>query len=114
MTEQPPWPFNQPGQQPDQGEGPYQGQQPNQGQQFGGPEIGRAAWREKGEISGVAGSLKKKNKKRRLKATVITQRRSVLRHARKRTPGPRFFFFQAEDGIRDTSVTGVQTCALPI
>src|SRR5437764_82880 len=24
------------------------------------------------------------------------------------------FFFQAEDGIRDTSVTGVQTCALPI
>ena len=26
----------------------------------------------------------------------------------------RFFFFQAEDGIRDWSVTGVQTCALPI
>src|SRR5437762_10604467 len=26
----------------------------------------------------------------------------------------RVFFFQAEDGIRDTSVTGVQTCALPI
>ena len=25
-----------------------------------------------------------------------------------------FFFFQAEDGIRDTAVTGVQTCALPI
>src|SRR5437762_11399796 len=25
-----------------------------------------------------------------------------------------FFFFQAEDGIRDTSVTEVQTCALPI
>src|SRR5260370_38225036 len=25
-----------------------------------------------------------------------------------------FFFFQAEDGIRDSSVTGVQTCALPI
>src|SRR5699024_11488479 len=25
-----------------------------------------------------------------------------------------FFFFQAEDGIRDRSVTGVQTCALPI
>src|SRR5437763_3143264 len=24
------------------------------------------------------------------------------------------FFYQAEDGIRDTSVTGVQTCALPI
>src|SRR2546430_3870006 len=27
---------------------------------------------------------------------------------------PRRFFFQAEDGIRDLTVTGVQTCALPI
>src|SRR5271170_1213901 len=27
---------------------------------------------------------------------------------------PHFFFFQAEDGIRDPLVTGVQTCALPI
>src|SRR2546430_4553633 len=27
---------------------------------------------------------------------------------------PEFFFFQAEDGIRDLTVTGVQTCALPI
>src|SRR2546425_12516703 len=27
---------------------------------------------------------------------------------------PVFFFFQAEDGIRDKLVTGVQTCALPI
>src|SRR2546430_9658651 len=27
---------------------------------------------------------------------------------------PTFFFFQAEDGIRDLTVTGVQTCALPI
>src|SRR6478672_12135679 len=26
----------------------------------------------------------------------------------------KFFFFQAEDGIRDLIVTGVQTCALPI
>src|SRR2546430_5131665 len=26
----------------------------------------------------------------------------------------RLFFFQAEDGIRDLTVTGVQTCALPI
>src|SRR5205809_2791593 len=25
-----------------------------------------------------------------------------------------FFFFQAEDGIRDVAVTGIQTCALPI
>src|SRR5688500_19429589 len=28
--------------------------------------------------------------------------------------GPAIFFFQAEDGIRDYKVTGVQTCALPI
>src|SRR2546425_216319 len=28
--------------------------------------------------------------------------------------GQIFFFFQAEDGIRDKLVTGVQTCALPI
>src|SRR5699024_11950872 len=28
--------------------------------------------------------------------------------------GVRLFFFQAEDGIRDRNVTGVQTCALPI
>src|SRR5256885_9723752 len=28
--------------------------------------------------------------------------------------GEYFFFFQAEDGIRDYKVTGVQTCALPI
>src|SRR5256885_11311770 len=30
------------------------------------------------------------------------------------TGGFVFFFFQAEDGIRDYKVTGVQTCALPI
>src|SRR5690606_39514079 len=29
-------------------------------------------------------------------------------------PGATRFFFQAEDGIRDFHVTGVQTCALPI
>src|SRR6266568_7310847 len=31
-----------------------------------------------------------------------------------RLPRSCFFFFQAEDGIRDGTVTGVQTCALPI
>src|SRR5437773_10077534 len=30
------------------------------------------------------------------------------------TASKQFFFFQAEDGIRDRDVTGVQTCALPI
>src|SRR5256885_8631673 len=32
----------------------------------------------------------------------------------RRVCGCYFFFFQAEDGIRDYKVTGVQTCALPI
>src|SRR5206468_8906042 len=36
------------------------------------------------------------------------------RHVRRRTLGGVVFFFQAEDGIRDLIVTGVQTCALPI
>src|SRR5256886_10304208 len=37
---------------------------------------------------------------------------NVNRYARYRHVS--FFFFQAEDGIRDLTVTGVQTCALPI
>src|SRR3712207_6954250 len=40
---------------------------------------------------------------------IVTERE---REARQRTRI--FFFFQAEDGIRDIGVTGVQTCALPI
>src|SRR2546430_3860266 len=37
---------------------------------------------------------------------------SILSHTAAMTTV--FFFFQAEDGIRDLTVTGVQTCALPI
>src|SRR2546422_4069374 len=43
--------------------------------------------------------------------------RSVCRWARvlmRDVSVPFVFFFQAEDGIRDVAVTGVQTCALPI
>src|SRR5437016_8075272 len=40
---------------------------------------------------------------------------SAISHTRREHAIQRlFFFFQAEDGIRDWSVTGVQTCALPI
>src|SRR2546430_8846148 len=39
---------------------------------------------------------------------------SCLRLIRSDTHSVFFFFFQAEDGIRDLTVTGVQTCALPI
>src|SRR2546430_8303372 len=45
------------------------------------------------------------------------QSRRVRRHLQKREVVCVvwfFFFFQAEDGIRDLTVTGVQTCALPI
>src|SRR5256885_16475226 len=39
---------------------------------------------------------------------------SLRKHVRGWRAAARFFFFQAEDGIRDYKVTGVQTCALPI
>src|SRR5690606_40469875 len=42
---------------------------------------------------------------------LITQ---LLRYIEKNIMNCCFFFFQAEDGIRDFHVTGVQTCALPI
>src|SRR3712207_7398999 len=39
---------------------------------------------------------------------------SILVHGLGACSNEFFFFFQAEDGIRDIGVTGVQTCALPI
>src|SRR3954462_4569275 len=100
----------------------------------GGVKIGRGSCRERGEISGVAGSLKKKKKNNRngcekLRAVAVDRAivSQVSEHSstspalhdtapHSRTPLSRsfFFFFQAEDGIRDYRVTGVQTCALPI
>src|SRR3712207_8030692 len=44
--------------------------------------------------------------------TVYGWKRSVNQQVKKRVE--RIIFFQAEDGIRDIGVTGVQTCALPI
>src|SRR5256885_10537772 len=41
-------------------------------------------------------------------------RRRLPGRERRCASGVSFFFFQAEDGIRDYKVTGVQTCALPI
>src|SRR5438067_7916563 len=43
---------------------------------------------------------------------ILRMTRAVLPHMRRQGAGR--FFFQAEDGIRDRNVTGVQTCALPI
>src|SRR5260370_21583802 len=42
------------------------------------------------------------------------QRGPVHHRARRRFARAHLFFFQEEDDIRDSSVTGVQTCALPI
>src|SRR2546430_3252047 len=44
----------------------------------------------------------------------ITLPRRPIPTSSKVVPLCSFFFFQAEDGIRDLTVTGVQTCALPI
>src|SRR2546430_2810492 len=46
-------------------------------------------------------------------STALWQRTVAMR-LRSIYVGSIFFFFQAEDGIRDLTVTGVQTCALPI
>src|SRR2546430_4836869 len=48
-----------------------------------------------------------------LKSSSYYDRDVVFSRAQTST-GAVFFFFQAEDGIRDLTVTGVQTCALPI
>src|SRR5256885_5655565 len=49
-------------------------------------------------------------------ATALATRPAALGsyNVRNSTLSVVFFFFQAEDGIRDYKVTGVQTCALPI
>src|SRR5215475_14943554 len=44
----------------------------------------------------------------------IRERIVFLLHSSMNFPDQVSFFFQAEDGIRDFHVTGVQTCALPI
>src|SRR5437773_6548759 len=53
---------------------------------------------------------------RTTRATGLSRNRSAVRLRRLSDLQPRLlpFFFQAEDGIRDRDVTGVQTCALPI
>src|SRR5437764_9093250 len=50
----------------------------------------------------------------KLRVFVVYDQTLVLRGVWSFLSDQRYFFFQAEDGIRDTSVTGVQTCALPI
>src|SRR5256885_5564500 len=62
----------------------------------------------KSDIShGIATSL-------RIAASSFDEAGSPIGRSRTRLSVTFFFFFQAEDGIRDYKVTGVQTCALPI
>src|SRR5260370_15791433 len=56
---------------------------------------------------------KKKNKPVPVSQEDNIQAQQVLEHYHQVAQNF-LFFFQAEDGIRDSSVTGVQTCALPI
>src|SRR3989337_986070 len=96
-------------------------------------EIGRASCRESVDLGGrrIIKKKKKKKKKRKERRTRSGRERVVTRGARCGRDRASccchstatiesvslsffFFFFQAEDGIRDATVTGVQTCALPI
>src|ERR1022692_2802678 len=68
-----------------------------------------------------AASLKKKMRKTNVNQALASPRQALTIPAvtsnnllRARIASDLFIFFQAEDGIRDYKVTGVQTCALPI
>src|SRR6266496_4595168 len=50
----------------------------------------------------------------RLRSTHSQTQKTIRNKKRKAIEDNPLFFFQAEDGIRDLYVTGVQTCALPI
>src|ERR1022692_3879670 len=96
-------------------------------------QVGRASCRGRGWISGVAVSLKKKKMSYRAgDGTPAAHPMAARPIENAQSPRPddarefervawsmarswaELFFFQAEDGIRDYKVTGVQTCALPI
>src|SRR6202041_273519 len=86
--------------------------------------IGRRPWGGKGLDFGGRALFKKKQSSQVL-VGALRARGECLPPNPPRLPGPpqfcgwnlsssRVVFFQAEDGIRDLCVTGVQTCALPI
>src|SRR5256885_4268701 len=56
-------------------------------------------------IRDLFGNIPARKKFLKAESTELSRVASMIAH---------FFFFQAEDGIRDYKVTGVQTCALPI
>src|SRR4029077_14213605 len=83
--------------------------------------IGRGLGGESGENSAVAGYIKNKTYDKvvfddlKANATINEMIADIASHDTGHvTPIKPDLFFQAEDGIRDSSVTGVQTFALPI
>src|SRR5437764_1798969 len=62
----------------------------------------------------VAEELRDREHRRGAKPPAAQERHDLVALARGGPGADALFFFQAEDGIRRTSVTGVQTCALPI
>src|SRR5690625_1294767 len=74
-------------------------------------KIGRASCRERGSRRVDGGTVKSKRTVERSRCEHGGWQRHVDVSAHE---GYSAFFFQAEDGIRDGHVTGVQTCALPI
>src|SRR5205809_1119870 len=74
------------------------------------------------EIDGIQSDTSRKYKKDKVYAQnemlAYQQKESTARVAsimeNTNLSKQQYFFFQAEDGIRDVAVTGVQTCALPI
>src|ERR1019366_9040224 len=78
----------------------------------------KSGGREEGKARGAPYLLKKKIKNAIGEDGYVPRQRNVfyeyIDHEPRLDAVLRLFFFQAEDGIRDWSVPGVQTCALPI
>src|SRR5437868_3442253 len=64
------------------------------------------------EVAATVLGTKEWNNSLKTKLTLLPKK--LFRMRMSRNFGMKIFFFQAEDGIRDRNVTGVQTCALPI
>src|SRR5260221_4021371 len=80
-----------------------------------------AAWRDQGQIVTIGTKARSGKGDNRHTPSAQIRRKTLIRKLALSlcllapvAAGAQDFFFQAEDGIRDHCVTGVQTCALPI